>query len=295
MKGYDVYLIEMDLFEFLEYIHLHNIAIYRLQKNKAYHFLSTYKYRNILNEHKMIHYQYSVGIMGMFFRFNLEKIVSLILSCIVLFGLSNTIFELEVIGESIVHKEMIQNQLNHFKVPFFYLNEKNISTQLNQLYDDLNWFEINRKGSNIQINYLPRYDLNVENSHSLNLIAEKEGVIASFDVRKGNKVVSLNQKVNKGDLLISNIVIDTQFIEKNSSVIGSVYAYTFQKVEIELKNIYPIGLGYSICLLKSRMLLELENDEKIIREISLHFSEDLDTIRMSNFYVLYEKISIVGD
>ena len=103
------------------------------------------------------------------------------------------------------------------------------------------------------------------------------------------------QKVNKGDLLVSQITIDSQMNEKTSEVIGSVYAYTFYKVDIEIENKYPIGLGYYICLLRSRMQFDLDVDERIIKEISLHFSEDLDTIRMSNYYVLYEKISIVGE
>lgn len=294
MKGYDFYSINIDVYDFLEYIHLHNITIYRLKKNKDYTFYSTFKYRNILKENPHIHYKYSVGLFGMFFRFNIEKIIALLLSCIFLFGLSNTIFDVQIIGESVNHKEMIQKHLSNFRIPYFY-NEKSINKHLLKLNDHLNWYEVIRKGSKIQIHYLPRFIEETNINHTYDLIAEKEGVIASFDVSKGNKVVSINQKVNKGDLLVSKITIDSQMNEKTSEVIGSVYAYTFQRVDVDIENRYPIGLGYYICLLRSRMQLELGDDEKIIKEISLHFSEDLDTIRMSNYYVLYEKISIVGE
>ena len=291
MKGYDFYSIDFDIYDFLEYIHLHQITIYRLNKNQSYTFYSTYKYRKILIENSHIHYKYSTGIIGMFFRFNIEKIIALLLSCIFLFGLTNTIFDVQIIGESIKHQTMIQKELNDFKIPFFY-NKKGIYKQLIKLNDHLNWYELIHKGSKIQIHYLPRYTEGIGVNHTYDLIAEKEGVIASFDVSKGNKVVSLNQKVNKGDLLVSQITLDSQMNEKTSEVIGSVYAYTFHKVDIEIENKYPIGIGYYVCLLRSRMQLELNEDERIIKEISLHFSEDLDTIRMSNYYVLYEKISI---
>ena len=294
MKGYDFYTIDFDIYDFLEYIHLHQITIYRLNKKQEYSFYSNYKYRKLLKENPHIHYKYSTGIIGMFFRFNIDKMIALFLSCIFLFGLSNTIFDVQIIGDSIKHKEMIQTELNDFKIPFFF-NEKGILQQLIKLNDHLNWYELIHKGSKIEIHYLPRFKEEISVNHTYDLIAEKEGVIASFDVSKGNKVVSLNQKVNKGDLLVSQITIDSQMNEKTSEVIGSVYAYTFYKVDIEIVNKYPIGLGYYVCILRSRMQFDLEDDEKIVKEISLHFSEDLDTIRMSNYYVLYEKISIVGE
>lgn len=291
MKGYDFYRYDLRVEDLLQYAYHQKLYLYRINKKTFY---STYQSRKKFNEHPQIHYQYSVGIMGMLFRLNIDKIISLILSCIILYGLSNTIFSIEIIGESLKHKQMLSENLNDFKVPFFY-NEINIHKKLFELNDSLNWYEVKRKGSKLQIHYLPRLNQIVNHNHTYNLIAEKEGVVAFFDVRKGNKLVQLNQKVNKGDVLVSNIMIDSRSNEKTTEVIGSVYAYTFHKVEIELDNKYPIGIGYYIALLKSRMTLNLDEDEKIVKEISLHFEEDFDTIRISNYYVLYERISIVGD
>ena len=129
MKGYDFYSFDFDIYDFLEYIHLHHITIYRLNKKQDYTFYSTYKYRKTLKENPHIHYKYSTGIIGMFFRFNIEKIIALFLSCIFLFGLTNTIFDVQIIGESIKHKEMIQKELNEFKIPFFFFI-KGITKQL---------------------------------------------------------------------------------------------------------------------------------------------------------------------
>ena len=41
--------------------------------------------------------------------------------------------------------------------------------------------------------------------------------------------------------------------------------------------------------------ITLDKDEYIVKEIPLQFEEDSDTIRMSNYYVLYEMIAVVGE
>lgn len=298
MKGYDVYQSSLDLYDLIEYIQKNNITIYHLKQNEKIFFLSTLKYRKLLLKNENIQFQYSIGFIGMLFRLVLskEKIVAALLSCLLFVGLTHSIFKIEIYGDSILHKELIQKKLNQFKLPFFLVDHQIIYKELVKLNDHLNWYEVVQKGSNLEVYYLPRISEPIVVKNSFDLLAEKEGIIAGFDVLKGNKMVNLNEKVKKGDVLVSHITFDSQNIEKTSEVIGKVYAYTFQKVDVEIKNKnYPSGIGYMICLLKSRMSIELAEEEHIVKEISLHFSEDKDTIRMSNYYVLYEMISIVGD
>ena len=72
MIGYDFYSIDLDIYDFLEYIHLHHITIYRLNKKQGYTFYSTFKYRKLLKENPHIYYKFSTGIIGMYFRFIIE-------------------------------------------------------------------------------------------------------------------------------------------------------------------------------------------------------------------------------
>ena len=148
----------------------------------------------------------------------------------------------------------------------------------------------------MEIHYLPRKKMELVQFHPYDLVAAKEGVIAAFDVSRGNKVVSVNQKVQKGDVLVSHIILDSSEQEKTSEVLGKVYAYTFQRVDVEIsKKSYPQAINYYLCLMKSRMSIHLDKDEHIVKEISLQFEEDSDTIKMSNYYVLYEMIAVVGE
>lgn len=298
MKAYDYYTSALDVYELLDYVHLNSIPISYLKKKEIYTFYSTIQYRQILSQNDNIKYQYSIGWVGMILRFfcQIEKIVAFVFSAFLFLGLSSTIFNIEIYGDSIVHKDIIKKKLKYYKPPFLYYDDTSLLKKLSELNDDLNWYEVVRTGSNLRIYYLPRNKEVVKNDLSFDLIAQKDGVIASFDVSKGNKVVNIHDKVKKGDVLVSHILLDSQSMEKTSDVIGKVYAYTFREIEVEFnKKGYPKGVEAFLCLLKSRMMIDLDADEYIVKEISLHFSEDLDTIRMKNFYVIYEMISVIGD
>lgn len=295
--GYDIYTSDLDEFDLYDYIQQHQIQIYHLQKNTMIRFSSLYKYRKILMSHEKIHYQYTIGLLGMIFRFlHKEKIIACLLSCLWLMTISSTIFDIKIFGESVAHKKMIEELIGYDQLPFLYHDSKTIYQSLKQLNHRLNWYEVIRKGSRLEIYYLPRYEEYTSDTTSYDLVASKDCVIAGFDVSKGNIVVDVNQKVNQGDVLVSHILLNSSQEEKTSEVIGKVYGYTFQKIEIEMeKTKLPLSIQYFIGLMQSRMKIDLDKDEYIVKEISLHFEEDFDKIRMSNYYVLYQVVSVVGD
>lgn len=298
MKGYDVYLCTCSIEELLDYIQTRHIEIYEINTHQKILFSSILKYRKILYEHPQIHYLYTKGIIGMFFRFFLskEKILSFLLSFCLLFIFNHTIFQVEYYGESQKHLMMIQNQLKNYQIPFLMFHSKNMLTEMKKLNEHFNWYSIIQKGSKLEIHYLPRKTFTLSQNHPYDLIATSDGVIASFDVSKGNKVVKVNQKVKVGDVLVSHILIDSKNEEKTMDVLGKVYAFTFKKVDIEIKkDKLPLGVQYYKCLLLSRMTIQLDQDEKIVKEIPLQFYEEFDKIKMSNYYVLYEMIAGVGE
>lgn len=298
MRGHDLYKAECDIYEVMAYVMQHRITIYHLREEKYVYFSSSCKYRTLLQKHPLIHYQSSIGMMGMVFRFfaSKEKIAALICSLLLFLGLSKTIFQVEILGESDFHHDLIETKLKQFQTPFFYWDSTSIYKKLAELNQDLNWYAVHQKGSKLEIHFLPREKMELSQFHPYDLIASKDGVIAAFDVAKGNKVVKINQKVQKGEILVSHIILDSKEEEKTSDVLGKVYAYTFERIDMEIsKNELPEAINYYLCLMKSRMQLSLDKDEYIVKEIPLQFEEDSATIRMSNYYVLYEMIAVVGE
>lgn len=297
IRGHDVYEAFGELDQLFLYVREHKITIYHLHLSDKIFFTSTFQYRKVLSKNPQIHYLYSIGLFGMIFRFFLskEKILAAGLSVLLFFGLSHTVFDLTVQGDSFIHQKMIEEKLSSYKLPFFYFDSKSILKKMTELNQQLNWYALYQRGSKLEIHFLSRQFLSITEVNAYDLIASKSGVIASFDVSRGNKVVKIHQKVEEGDLLVSHLLMDSSEVEKTSEVMGKVYAYTFEKVEVEFpKNHLPMSINYYLLLMKSRMMLQLDDGEHIEKEIVLHFSEDLDTIRMSNMYVLYEMISTVG-
>lgn len=285
------YSTSLSIYELFDYIHTNNIEIYNIRIKDKIYFNSNSKYHRILTNQTKINYLYTTKLLGMILRFFcIYKILPMILSVILLFIFSNSIINIEIIGESEAHKKKIIDLINANELP--YISNKNIiSDKLKVLYKELNWYEVIQKGSNITIYYLPRINNEISENNKVDLIASKEAIVASFEVLSGYKVVKVHQKVNKKDILVSQYNLENPY-----DIIGKVYGYTFKKIELEVKrNDLPLSIQRYILLLKSRMNIKLDKGEKIIKEIPLHFSEERDKIKIINFYVLYEIISIVGE
>ena len=285
------YSTNLNIHELFDYIKINNIEIVNIQIKDKITFNSSSKYHSILIKNSNITYLYTTNLLGMLLRiFKIYKLIPIVISILLLLVFSNIIIDIEVIGESDLHKDKIIELLNIKQLP--YISSKNsINNKLKILNKELNWYEVIQKGSKIIINYLPRINnVNTENN-KIDLVASKDAIVASFDVLSGNKVVKVNQKVSKGDILVSQYILENPY-----DIVGKVYGYTFEKVEVVAnKNDLPISFQRYILLLKSRMNIKLDKGESIVKEISLQFSEERDTIRIVNFYVLYEMISIIGE
>ena len=298
MKGYDVYETSYSMEELFDIIQDQKLEVFQIRQKESLCFSSVYKYRKVLTKFDQISLKNTIGIFGIINRFFLskEKIISFLSCAIFLFFLSKTIFVFEIRGESQSHFQMVEEHLSLYKTPFLMLDKNEMTNKLTELNGQLNWYGIYQKGSRLILQFQPRKSFDVQTFDAYDLIASKSGVIAAFDVLKGTKTVKLNEYVNQGDVLVSHILLDSKNEEKTTEVFGKVFAYTFQKVNVEIKkNDLPEFLQYYECLLRSRMQIQLDEDEKIIQEIPLQFERNLDTITMTNFYVLYEMISEVGE
>lgn len=298
MKGYDIYSCTSSIDELFDYIQSQHIEIFDIKIENTITFLSTVSYRKKLYEHPQIHYLYTKGIIGMIFRFFMskEKMISFYCQFFYFLYIHIQYLKLNIMVKVKKHLNLIQANLKKYQIPFLFLDSNEMYHQMMKLNDQLNWYALIQKGSKLEIHFLPRKTLTISKNHPYDLIATSEGIIASFDISKGIKTVKINQKVNVGDILVSHILIDSKNEEKTTNVLGKVYAFTFKKIEIEIqKDNLPLAVQYYKCMLISRMKIQLDKDERIIKEIPLQFYEDFDTIKMSNFYVLYEMIAGVGE
>ena len=100
-----------------------------------------------------------------------------------------------------------------------------------ELASSLAWTEADRVGSHLTIRFTSRRSQETETIGDADLIAQRDGVIAGFDLSYGNKCVNINDVVKKGDVLVSSSMLDSLNREKHLLVKGRVFAYTWETVE----------------------------------------------------------------
>ena len=82
--------------------------------------------------------------------------------------------------------------------------------------------------------------------------------------------------------------------EVNVDVEGSVFAYTWQKVIVEIKdNKLPDAINYFSLLLEARsqINIQLNAKEKVVKENILHFDKNEGKIKLIILYTLLEDIT----
>lgn len=300
-KGLDYYRIELDINQLMKIAIQQDWEMYDLlQKDEQLFFYASVKNRSsIQQQFPNIHLLNTTGVIGFLFRNmkNPARILCLCISILLWYVLSQTIFHVEITGEKDSVKQLIQTELDTlgYKIPMYDKNIPQMKQELRKaLENDIAWLEVIKKGSELQISYTPKEFVNIKSLERNELIAKKDGVIAYFDVQHGYKTVLPNQLVTKGDVLVSNVLLDSKNKTEELYVKGRVFAYTFAKVEVSLdsgsvKNPFTF---YS-CLLKARDEVSntFKEDDKIKEENILQFYEDVGKIKMVVQYQLLEDIT----
>ena len=171
---------------------------------------------------------------------NLILIIFFFLGIIFLSVLSNTIFNVQIIGDNKELNEKIEKILNQngirnyqFKKSYKELNEikNNI---MEEFKNEIEWIEITNVGTKVEVKIVER-KLPVKNTSKeyTNIVAGKSGVIRKIYAEEGEKQVLLNTYVNKGDIIISGEITKEEDVKKYVHAKGKVYAEVWYNVTIE--------------------------------------------------------------
>ncbi|MBO6145603.1 MAG: sporulation protein YqfD [Bacilli bacterium] len=171
---------------------------------------------------------------------NLILIIFFFLGIIFLSVLSNTIFNVQIIGDNKELNKKIEKILNQngirnyqFKKSYKELNEikNNI---MEEFKNEIEWIEITNIGTKVEVKIVER-KLPVKNTSKeyTNIIAGKSGVVRKIYAEEGEKQVLLNTYVNKGDIIISGEITKEEDVKKYVHAKGKVYAEVWYNVTIE--------------------------------------------------------------
>lgn len=287
--------------DFLRIVKQKNWSVYEIQLHQD--LISFYApihcHRDIKHTFECVRYIKTNGMLGFLFRqLHQPRRVLCLLLCIALwYALSHTIFMISIQGDQAETKQLIADTLKEmgYTTPFYAKDMLVMKEDIKKkLENSIAWLEVSQEGSQYHIQFTTKEFVSLEELGHEELIAQKDGVIASFDLQHGSKQVAINDFVHKGDVLVSNVLIDSFQKNKEVYVKGKVYAYTWKDVHVEMpEDDLPEAIHFYQLLFEARREAskDLSKDERIEKENILQFQNNTGTISMDIHYTLYEDIT----
>lgn len=166
-------------------------------------------------------------------------IISILISLILLYLVTNLIFSIDIITNDSDMKLKIEEELNNngiskYKFKKNYNQLQSIKNNiLNKYRDQIEWIEIEVIGTKYIIRYEPRIQNNIEeNTNYRNIIASKDAIIKDMYITDGQIVKSKNTYVKKGDIIVSGYIYLNENIKDTVSSNGKVYGECWYNITI---------------------------------------------------------------
>ncbi len=174
------------------------------------------------------------GLPFLLHRYRKRKfaLIGLCLTLLLLWYTSGHIMGITVFGNQKISTETILSHLSRSGVALGqsarHLDSSVIRNQMMRDLDDLAWIGINVNGSRVYIEVVERLEKEpgVDISQPCNLVAARDGVIASIQARNGQTMVKPGEGVRQGDVLVSGIVDNPARGYLQVHAYGQVFAET---------------------------------------------------------------------
>lgn len=169
----------------------------------------------------------------------------LIMGIILLYILSNIIFNIEVIHSSsevknLVYKELKENGIKKYIFKKSYEEIEKIEEKiLEDNKDKIEWIEITETGTSYIIRVEERkIKEDNDDNVSYDIVSSKNAIIYSIEATSGEKVKKINDYVTKGDVIISGSITKPDRNKIIGTAKGEVYGEVWYVVEVDYPFIY---------------------------------------------------------
>ena len=211
-------------------------------------------------------------------------LIFIILSMLIIYFLSNLIFRVDIVTNDNVMKEKISKYLDKKGISKYHLKKNYNDLQeikkgiLNDYKDEIDWIEIESIGSKYIVRFEPRIktDLSKENKFQ-NIIAKKNAIIYSMDIKSGQIVKNRFDYVQKGDVIVSGYIYLNDKIMNTIKAEGRVFGETWYKIKVK----YPY---------KYKSIKKTGNSKKVL---SIKFLNNDINVFNFNKYKDYKKTNKV--
>ncbi|MGM8213522.1 sporulation protein YqfD [Virgibacillus sp. W0430] len=141
-----------------------------------------------------------------------EIVFALLICVLLLFLLSNIIWDVKITGVTTDVEEKIYKELNTYGIhrgalTFGMASSKTLQQQLLNDVPDLLWIGVHKKGTTLFLEGVEKEIVEKKETHApQHLVAAKDGVIQRMYISNGQARVKINDYVKQGDLLVSGII-----------------------------------------------------------------------------------------
>lgn len=167
-------------------------------------------------------------------------IICLVIGFLFLVFLSNIIFEVKIISNDNDLNKKVAKELKNYNIEKYKLKKNYNEIQeikdklLKKFKNTIEWIEITDIGTKYEVKIVQRKKNNkIKEIKYSNIVAKKSGVIKSIYAQSGQKIVDLNTYVNKGDVIISGIIMKGEEEKDYVRAKGKVFAEVWYTANIE--------------------------------------------------------------
>jgi len=248
------------------------VSIFEIKKQDNYILIKTFyddykKLKKYLISYKITIYS-KTGLYRLKEIITKYKIfmISIIFGIILLFGVNNMIFKVEIKTNNNNIKEKLTLELENYGLKKLSLKknhnkiEKIVKEILNKNKNTIEWLEIKYDGLIMIVNVTEKIDKDIiSKKNNCNIIAEKDAKIISLNLYRGIALKEINDYVNKGDILISGSIIQNEEIKNMVCASGEIYGEVWYKVKVNI----PFIENYKNYTGKNRFNLNVKINDDI--------------------------------
>ena len=193
-----------------------------------------------------VHIERKKGLPFFLDRYKKRKIfvIGLIAILLIIFGTSNFVWNIEVVGNEKINKDELIQELKEqgleIGTPKREINKNEIINTIRLKRNDVSWVGINIKGTNVTVKIVETEEKPeiINQDEYCNIVANKDALIQKIDSTKGTSVVKEGDLVKKGSILIGGWMegkyTGVRYVHGAGKVMGKVW-YT-ETVRVQLKE-----------------------------------------------------------
>jgi len=281
----------------------HDLQIYHLREYDDDYYLCVFLFwtKKIIDQ-KMPYliYQYSIGLFRFMSLYVCHKyrIIALVISVIWFIFLNHLTYGCIVqdtypkISQKITDHCQSYGLTNiHYEISPLQIEDIQMEIH-SDLINEVDYFDIYKDGKIYFIEYTKKQKSSIKQDDFVPLKSNYDAVIAKIDIVSGNVLVELGQYVSKGELLVSNEIIDTSNHSSFVPVEGKIYGYVYHTYEANMKGtLNPDTFTNLYQKILNLVKNEINDDGIIIEENVLQYQQKEGTIILRIQFTLYQNIA----